>query len=187
MKRIFTLAILYFVPGLILGFLLGWMATGRTGLIAERVASDFNHDNVPDAFFYYTNNILAKAEYDRNFDNTPDYFEWYLGGVVSRFEADDNFDGAIDGRGEYEFGRIATCSVDTDFNGLADAFMTYSNGVLAEINWRPNGSSNVLRRERFAHGVKVEAFVDSNEDGILDRRIVYDAFERVIEQDELPH
>jgi hypothetical protein len=139
----------------------------------------------PTRCFYYTNHTLIKAEHDRNFDGRTDLTEMFTGGAVSHFESDDNFDGTTDFKGQYQQGRIATSSVDVDFNGVDDLFYVYSNGVVAKATLQPNRSNQILRVQKFLHGVKVEELSDPDGDGTLNWQKKFDPFENVIEQGDV--
>jgi len=149
------------------------------------LAEDFNRDGTPDTYFYYSNGIIAKAERDRNSDGVFDYLQWYTDGIESRFEAVDNFDGVIDVRGTCQNGDVATSFADTDFNGIPDVTFAYSNGVLAAATWQPNGSTNVLRLETFRHGVKAEELLDTDGNGMFDRRLLFDPFGNILLQENV--
>ena len=174
------------LPALIVGYLVAF-AFHRTRpvppMFEER--EDHNGDHEPDAFFYFTNGVVAKVAVDRNFDGKPDYFEWFEKGIVHRFESDENFDGVIDLKSKCKWGLVATSRADTDFNGIDDLFLTYTNAILQEAIWRPNSSVSAGRIEKYVNGVKSEEWSDTNGDGVLDERVLFDAFGNTIKREPI--
>jgi hypothetical protein len=124
---------------------------------------------------------------DRNDDGRWDEWVAYSNGIPVLHEFDDNFDGKPDLVVTYATnGRLFTSSkADMDFNETPDHFLTYSNGLVAQIDCRPNGTNIVLRREFYRHGVLQEELHDVNGDGRFDLRIQFDAFQNPVTTNQL--
>lgn len=138
---------------------------------------DDNHDGRPDRFFIYPDGVLSRAELDRNFDGKIDDWEIYdREGGLERVEQDENFDGLPDAWFSYKNGRGESSRHDADFDGRPDWFGTYENGILVRMDCRPNESSVVVRRDIYEHGVLREEWVDENQDGVFDYKILVDPF-----------
>jgi hypothetical protein len=119
----------------------------------------------------------VEARLDRNGDTRLDDWAYYRKNQILRQELDDNFDGRVDTWVRYSPKGMANGGeFDTDHNGVRDAFSTYTNGVLMQIDWRPNGTNVVLLRQLFRHGIVHEELRDHNGDGLFDLSIKYDAF-----------
>jgi hypothetical protein len=141
------------------------------------VTSDENGDGRPDVFYYYEGERLIRTEGDRNYDGRIDaWFFCDTEGRYSRAERDRNFDGKPDDWTFYQNGDVVTERTDTDFNGLIDCITTFANGIATRVDYMPNESRIVTRREVLKDGVLVEELVDENRDGTFDYRILYDPF-----------
>ena len=138
---------------------------------------DYNHDGRPDHFFIYRNDVISRAEVDRNGDGKIDEWETYdREGRIERVEQDNNFDGRPDAWSLYKNGMIESSRHDTDFDGRPDWFGTYKNGICVRMDCRPNESGIVVRREIYEHGALREEWVDENQDGVFDYKILIDPF-----------
>ncbi len=138
---------------------------------------DYNHDGKPDHFYTYRNGKISKIEVDRNFDGKIDEWEFYdREGQIERVEFDQNFDGRPDLWRFYENGLLVRSEQDTDFNGQPDWFGFYENGILVRLDCRPNGSKIVVRRLIYEHGVLREEWVDENQTGTFNYKILFDPF-----------
>ena len=139
--------------------------------------TDENHDGRPDHFYIYRNGVIATAHIDRNADGKIDAWEFYdREGKIERMELDENFDGRPDVWIAYRNGVVVSAQFDTDYNGHPDWFATYENGIVVRMDCRPNESSVVVRREIYEHGVLREEWVDENQDGVFDYKILVDPF-----------
>ena len=138
---------------------------------------DDNHDGRPDRFVSYRNGVLSSYEMDRNADGKIDEWGIYAReGTIERVEQDENFDGRPDAWFSYKNGRAESTRHDTDFDGRPDWFGAYENGILFRMDCRPNESSVVVRRDIYEHGVLREEWVDENQDGVFDYKILVDPF-----------
>lgn len=138
---------------------------------------DMNHDGKPDSFSIYRNGKITSQKVDRNFDGKIDEWHFYDGdGAVQRVERDKNFDGKVDEWFVYAQDGGAIAKFDTDFNGLADCVVTYEFGNPTRVDYMPNESRIVTRREILKDGVATEEWVDENRDGAFDYRVLIDPF-----------
>jgi hypothetical protein len=53
---------------------------------------------------------------------------------------------------------------------------TFTNGIVKQADWRPNGTNVVLLRQLFRNGVLDEELRDLNGDGLFDVSIKFDSF-----------
>ena len=123
-----------------------------------------------------------RSTIDRNFDGKPDEWEFFgKEGDIKRIEQDQNFDGKADEWYTYKNGQVASSKCDTDFNGLVDYVGAFENGILMRLEYAPNESSLVTRREILKNGILTEEWVDENRDGTFDYKIKHDPFGGVSE------
>ena len=153
--------------------------TARARSAVSTYTDDYNHDGKPDHFYTYRDGRISKSEVDRNFDGRIDQWEFYdHEGRPEHAESDENFDGRPDVWYFYENGSLVRSERDTDFNGQPDWFSFFRNGILVRSDCRPNGSKIVIRRLIYVNGVLREEWVDENEDGKFDYKILHDPFGR---------
>ena len=93
---------------------------------------------------------------------------------------DNNFDGKPDAWVTFKNEFNSVTKLDTDFDGKPDATIFFVNGLKQRVDWHPNDSPIIERRQIFEHEVLKEELVDTDQDGIFDQRITYDRFERPI-------
>jgi hypothetical protein len=142
-----------------------------------RSEKDYNHDGEPDHFYTYLGGKIFKAEVDRNLDGKVDEWESFdREGRLEHVERDQNFDGRPDVWYFYENGSLVRSEQDTDFNGKPDWFSYYENGMLVRSDCRPNGSEVVVRRLIYKDGMLREEWVDEDQDGKFDYKILCDPF-----------
>lgn len=137
---------------------------------------DTNGDGRFDRTYVYSKGKIIEIKEDRNHDGDPDAWYYYKANKIIRSEYDNDFDGNIDQWCCYEDRYNIRCEVDTDFNGIPDATHFVTNGVTTRVDWHPNGSKVIVRRELFTHGIKTEAFIDSNKDGVFDLELTFDPY-----------
>jgi hypothetical protein len=156
-------AILYFrVPGNVEGF-------------------DHNDDgNLDERWKSSAGGIPIANEIDRNFDGAIDLV-WNLNryGQAESGKSDDDFNGTFETEFRLQNGQPYLYLVDTDGDGTADLKSVLKYGVLVTQEHRSAQSREPVRIERFRLGKLVSADVDTDRDGILDRRLEYDAFGEV--------
>ena len=138
---------------------------------------DNGHDGRPDVFYVYEGGKMVRSENDRNHDGKIDEWSFYdAEGRTVRAESDQNFDGKADVWYAYQKAEIVTEKRDTDFNGLVDDVTTFANGIATRVNYAPNESRIVTRREILKDSVLTEEWVDENRDGVFDYKILLDPF-----------
>jgi hypothetical protein len=141
------------------------------------VTSDENGDGKPDTFYYYEGKRHVRTEVDGNYDGLIDRWYFYDGdGQYIRAERDKNYDGKPDDWCVCEKGEVVNEKNDTDFNGLVDCVTTFANGIATQVDYMPNESKIVTRRQVLKDGVLVEELVDENRDGAFDYKILHDPF-----------
>jgi hypothetical protein len=128
------------------------------------------------AAWVYKDDHLVEVLRDRNLDGKWDYWSYYQYGFRERSEEDNNFDGKPDEWWEYSNGEAATMEKDTDFNGLPDVFATYEQGLIQQLDIKPNGSKFVTEREIYRNNVLTEILRGGDSNGVFKEDVLYDPF-----------
>jgi len=148
---------------------------------------DNDQDGIIDQEVISRNGRTTESRWDRNGDGRWDEWVFYRDDVPWRGEADDNFDGRVDTWIAYSpRGSVSRAEQDTDYNGVRDVSRVYTNGIIVQSDWQPNGTNVVLLRQIFRQGTLREEFRDVNGDGRFDLNIQFDAFEAPIATNFLP-
>lgn len=168
-----------FLLGLVAGYFLSPELTNRSTYTGA-IKHDRNGGGKPGTIYHYIDGQLARVEEDRNYDGKPDAWLKYVAGKLRTSEYDNNFDGKPDVWVTYKDRFNFVEKYDTDFDGTPDATVFYVNGLKQRVDWYPNDSAIIVRREFYEHGLLKEALVDTDGDGIFDQRITYDRYERPI-------
>ncbi len=179
-----------FNSGLIVGLILGALLhySYRHYLDSRDRTDRYDHDadGISEEEGIWRKGEVVEWRKDRDGNGRWDLWTYYQHGLPIRDEMDDNFDGKADGwfalspRSTYVSGQL-----DTDFNGVPDAFSIYTNNMLKQTDWRPNGTNVVLLRQLFRHGVLEEELRDVNGDGLFDVSILFDRFSTPIRTNSL--
>lgn len=133
---------------------------------------------------YYVNGTLVRIEEDRNHDGETDAWHYYAAGRLHTSEYDNNFDGKPDDWATYKDRFNYVQKIDTDFDGKPDVTIFVVNGLRQRYDWHPHDSANIERREFCEHGILKEKLVDTDGDGIFDKKIIYDRHERPIAEEK---
>jgi hypothetical protein len=176
-----------------LGFLIGLgLGAALTSAILNRddarsgstytgvVEDDTDGDGKTDRWTQYRRGRLERDEVDRNYDGKPDAWSYFSGGRIARSEEDQNFDGKVDTWTHYSEGRPATSNADTDFSGRPDVLYFHRAGEVFRADWIDQDSGELWKRDGYRHGYLHESLLDTDRDGVFDRKITYDAFEQPI-------
>jgi hypothetical protein len=91
-------------------------------------------------------------------------------------QADDNFDGKPDYFVTYSNSSPISGEQDTDYNGATDAFYIFKNGIVQQVDYKPNGSKFVTTREKFENGVLMEIWRGGDISGNFSEVVKYDPF-----------
>lgn len=150
----------YFLSGLILGVILTSVAVWYSGATQRQYNGIYKHD--------------------LNKDGKTDEWVTYQNGSIVTVEADQNFDGKIDVWWTYENGVPESGKADNDFNGVPDTTYFYVYGVLDSVDFHPNGSEIVTKRQIFEHGVLKEEWIDKDRDGTFDERVIFDLLQNPV-------
>jgi hypothetical protein len=171
--------IVVFLLGLTIGYFLEPALIDRSTYTGEGMGAR-NEQGKPGRILHYVDGKLVSTEEDRNYDGKPDAWYKYRVGRIRTGTLDDNFDGKPDKwitfKDEFDY----VVKADTDFDGKPDATIYYVNGLKQRVDWHPNDSAIIERRQLFEHEVLKEELVDTDQDGIFDQKITYDRFERPI-------
>jgi len=170
-------------PWLFIGLALGIATTYaffRSPVTVDGI--DHNRDGILDEKYTYApSGTILKVEIDRNLDRKVDYIAHYdRRGIIKTAESDDNFDGVFETHSTYRDGGIVHSDVDTDGDGYADLGIQYSDGVLTSMEYLNPSTGLPLRVEHYKLNKLVDADVDSDKDGKLDTRYVYDGLGQVV-------
>jgi hypothetical protein len=141
---------------------------------------DRNKDGKPGVFYHYVDGQLTRAEEDRNYDGKVDSWHKYVAGKLYTIADDNSFSGQPNRWTTHKDRFNYEVKVDTDFDGKPDLTVIYVNGVKQKVDWHPNDSTIIERRELHEHDLLKEKLVDTDGDGIFDLKITYDPYERPI-------
>ena len=167
--------------GALVGALIGLVLGIGAAYIYFRVPAnvdgiDYNEDRVLDERWNYSpDGTLVRTEIDRNFDGDVDLI-WIFdrhGQIVSG-ESDDDFDGVFESRSRFRNGQAYLTEVDTNGDSIPDLRSFFKHGVLISAEYISKDSGNPVRVEVFRLGKLASAEIDTDGDGTLDRRYLYD-------------
>lgn len=180
-----------YIAVLILGVVLGVVSClvyQQAGKLGEKIYRyDLNHDGRVDEMWIYRGGHINQFFKDRNFDGNWDvWIDYDSQGLITGARYDHNFDGKPDTFVTKQNGQIISEQWDTDFNGTPDATATYKNDIVQQMEWKPNGSTNTTLREIYSNGILSEAQRDTDNDGVLDEVVRYDAFHNPISTNPFP-
>jgi hypothetical protein len=185
-KKSATMLIVFLLLGIALGFFLSSVVREYRSASKHVIKVDTINDNKPDVYYYYENKHLVRVEADRNYDGIIDAWYYYNNGKLLSSESDDNFDGKVDAWAKYENENNFELEIDTDFNGTPDATIYFANRLKARIDWHPNGSKIIVKREIFENGTKKYDLIDTHKRGIFDMKVSFDAFGNEVGRKKLP-
>lgn len=169
------------LPGALVGALVG-LVLGFGGAYAwfrvptNSNGNDYDGDGVLDERWNYSpGGTLISSEGDRNFDRQTDV-RWKFNsyGHPESSESDDDFDGTFESRTRFLNGQPHVTLTRTAEKDTADMRYLFRHGVLTTIEFLDKRSGNPLRVENYVRSRLASADIDSDRDGKLDRRHVYD-------------
>jgi hypothetical protein len=142
---------------------------------------DHNDDGVLDERWRSSpSGTPIRTEIDRNFDDAADVvWSFDRHGKAESGESDDDFDGVFETQFRLRGGQVYLSQVDTDGNSVPDLKSLSKFGVLTTEEILDQNSGKPVRVETFRLGKLVQSDVDTDRDGKLDRRYVYDSFGEV--------
>lgn len=139
----------------------------------SRDGIDVNGDGKVDIFYTYKNDFLTKNEQDRNFDGKVDAFhEFDRRGLIVTSSFDSDFDGRFEYQLTYENEFNYKAVWDQDGDELPDAVFNYKNDNLESQIIYHEKSRIPAKKISYINGV-----LDSNGDGVFDKKITYDRLE----------
>jgi len=175
-------------PYLVVGAVIGAVACSvylRSPV--SRGGIDHNGDGVLDEKWTYSSrNLYVKAESDRNLDGKVDMVTRYdERGLASEAEADDNFDGVFEMRLRYRLGNVQVTNSDTDGDGFEDMRTHYVHGTISTIEYLEPRSGRPIKVEYYKVGKIASAEIDTNADGTMDRRVIYDGIGETVRTENI--
>jgi|SRR5688572_22082091 len=186
--RIQSRAPLGAMAGALIGLVIGVGATYAYFRVPTHPEGiDNNRDGILDERWWYSpSGVLTRTEVDRNFDRSIDY-RWYFDreGLAESSESDDDFNGSFETRTKFRDGQAYVSSVDTDADSNGDMKYLFEHGVLIKEEYLGNDSVKPLRVNVYRLGKLVSARVDTDRDGRLDRRYIYDGFGEIASVEEI--
>lgn len=165
------------LAGIVVGVLLHLGYLQLRGLAEAAYEYDNDGDGIADELHVWQMGHVVASRYDRNGDRRYDYRTRFVRGAPEEDEQDNNFDGQMDAW--YTYGPKKTFvsgRFDSDFNGIIDGTSKFKNGLVSQVDWQPNGSTNVVLRELFEHGVLKEELRDLDGDGRFDVSVRFGPF-----------
>jgi hypothetical protein len=166
-----------FLLGLAAGYFLSPELRDRSTYTGVET-DDRNKDGKPGVLYHYVDGQLSRVEEDRNYDGKVDAWLKYAAGKICTAADDNSFSGQPNRWTTHKDRFNYEVKVDTDFDGKPDLTVIYVNGVKQKVDWHPNDSTIIERRELYEHDVLKEKLVDTDGDGIFDLKITYDPYER---------
>lgn len=165
----------------------------------KRIEKDRNDDSETDQIFFFDENgKIVRIETDSDYDGRFNAFHYYVDAQLDRIETDADADGIID-RIDFlkngqrvrqvkmdQNGRIVQEALfdadqnlsllkkDTTGDFQFDTIYRYQSGQLQCLTRDTNANSTVNVWQDFTDNLPVEQRTDDNEDGIMDKIIVYD-------------
>jgi len=164
------------VLGFALGLVLG--VAGAYGFFRSPVTVDgidHNRDGVLDEKWTYSpSGTLVRSESDRNLDGKVDYIAHFdARGQIESAEADDDFNGTFETKLHFRWGNVEVSEVDTEGDQLADLITRYTDGVASSSEYINPSTGLPVRVEFYRLGKLQKAEIDTDGDGRLDKRMLY--------------
>jgi hypothetical protein len=164
---------------LIVGILIGggahWLYTEARTRGERTFSYDLSGDGRDDEVWVYANGSPVSRKVDQNRDGIFDYWERYEDGFLSHYEQDQNRDGKVDLWGSYQpLDLSGQVSMDTDFDGTPDSVTFCMSSLIQRTDWLPNGTTNIVKRDLYSHGVYTEELHDLDRNGTFDISIRFD-------------
>ena len=180
------------LPGALVGAMVGLILGFGAAYIYFRVPTnadgiDYNGDGVLDERWIYSPSGMAiSTELDRNLDKMVDlrwHFDRY--GHTDTGESDDDFDGTFESAMRYRNGLVYVTAVDTNGDSFSDMRFLFQHGVPTQGEYINKDSDKPLRIDSYRFGKLVSADVDTDRDGTLDRRYLYDGLGNIASEEDI--
>lgn len=138
---------------------------------------DYNRDGVLDETWSFSATGRAvRTDTDRNLDGKVDLIARHdLRGLIESAESDDDFDGRFETKHRYGMTSVEASESDSDADGYPDVRVNSRHGVVATVEYVQPTSGLPLRVEHYRLGRLVHADLDTDRDGRLETRLVFDA------------
>lgn len=137
---------------------------------------DYNDDGTLDEIWTFApNGYQLKTQVDRNLDGKIDLRQSHgRVGMATDAEADDDFDGTFETRMTFRRNSVERVEVDTDRDGIVDLRTNYRHGVTVSNEYIDPYTAKPRKVEYLKLGKPTHADIDTNGDGVLDKRVRYD-------------
>jgi hypothetical protein len=93
---------------------------------------------------------------------------------------DEDFDGREDLWEVYQTGVRTSYTADNDRNGAVDEWGRFEHATLVERNWSFSNDHVADKRAFYRAGRKVREEYDRNRDGLFEKTVLFDEFEREV-------
>ena len=165
-----------FALGILAGGMMHYAWTLGRAKYTGTDSRDFNKDGDPDAWWTYRDGRWIELSLDRNFDGKRDQWTTFEGENSSSSQADDNFDGRVDQWYTYSNEVLTRWRFDVDRDGKPDGETLCAFGIPTETKYAASNKLGYWKRDTYTSGVLRESVIDTNRDGVLDDRVLFDPF-----------
>lgn len=182
------------------GALAGWFAKDFIQLFIDTASEyagkvyetgyDQNGDGKSDVIYTYKNEqsiTPIKSRIDYNFDGVFDAFAAHdSAGIITFERADYDLDGKQETKNTYSKGQIAKSETDNNADGVADELGFYQYGFIVEYHFLDPLTQRTVKILYYKDNGLVSAKYDSDRDGKMDIRYLYDEYEEITGIEKLP-
>lgn len=166
----------WFVLGTVVGALACYAVVLWRSNYTGTWTEDLNKDGRPDVWWDYKKGVVIKTSEDRDFNGRADAWWHSPDGVTRSAEDDTNDDGKPDVWWTYENGYANRNAGDFDFDGKLDGGTRFAGNLPVQSVFQASNQLGYWRRDYFTNGVLRVTILDRDRDGVLDERILFDAF-----------
>jgi hypothetical protein len=165
-----------FALGILVGGMMHYAWTLGRAKYTGTDSRDLNNDGDPDAWWTYRDGRCVELSLDRNFDGKRDQWTTFEGEHSSSSRADDNFDGKVDQWYTYSNEVLTRWRFDVDRDGEPDGETLCALGIPTETKYDASNNLGYWKRDVYTNGALRESVIDTNRDGVLDQRVLFDPF-----------
>jgi len=154
------------------------MAYFQTPITNEGV--DYNGDGRLDQKWFSVDGRMSKVEKDSNFDGKIDAISYFdRKGLIKETAYDQDFDGTFETQLYFHNGNMISQLTDTTGDGLIDLKVRLQNGIVETVSFIDVETHKPIKIQYFDAFKLKSADVDTNGDGVMNRRFEYDEIENI--------